>query len=181
MAIVVNYPRHPSWHQSAIGSPSCLVGILICGDPWLHRSYPVSALLRSPPTSVAATVLVIHSQTSHRATPWPPWISQVPRSSSLYTPSACTPEDWIAAYAYDFAIHAGVALLGGLAIPIELFEAETGSHFRIMACTVRLLGLRPVGYPSRTPSWLHVHRHVHGRDFHSTRWIRLFLTRLTSS
>jgi hypothetical protein len=111
---------------------------------------------------MAATVLVIHSQCDLWATPRPPWISQVPKSSSLYTPSACTPENWIAAYAYDFAIHVGFALLGGLTILIVLFEAGTGSHFRIMACTVRLLGLRPVGYPNRTPSWLHDHRHLHG-------------------
>ena len=94
-----------------------------------------------------AANLVIHSQFDLRATPGLPWISQVPQSPSLYTPSACTPEDWVTAYAYAFVTHFEFAQLGGLFIPVLLFEAGTGSHFRIMACTVHLLGLRPVGYP----------------------------------
>ncbi len=93
------------------------------------------------------TNLVIHSQVGLRATPGHPWISQVPQSPSLYTPSACTPEDWITAYAYAFVTHFDFAPLGGLIILVVLFEAGTGSHFRIMACIVRLPGLRPAGYP----------------------------------
>jgi hypothetical protein len=80
------------------------------------------------------------------------------------------------ARACAFITHAGFAIIGRLAISVFNLGAETGSHLRITARIVRHSGASSRQLPFATPGWLHVHRHLHGRSFQSTRAVRLVLT-----